>query len=123
MVDTAIVDGVLSLLRPTHSFKARRAWSEPPGVNLLDGRAFFHRAYQCPDGKWIAVGASEPHFFALFRRLGELNDPAFDFQREREHWPELGRKLVEIVRGRTRAEWIECFEGTDACVSPVLPSV
>ena len=34
---------------------------------------------------------------------------------------ELRRQVTDAVRGRTQAEWVEVFEGTDACVAPVLP--
>jgi len=35
--------------------------------------------------------------------------------------PVLRRRIAETFATRTQAEWSEVFEGTDACVAPILP--
>ncbi|KAG9328811.1 hypothetical protein JZ751_010608 [Albula glossodonta] len=35
-------------------------------------------------------------------------------------WPELKKILARAFAGRTQAEWCRVFDGTDACVTPVL---
>jgi len=69
------------------------------------------------------VGAVEPEFYAeLVRTLGVADDPDFAVKRQydRDAWPRLKRRLAGIFRTRTRDEWAALFEGTDACVAPVL---
>jgi len=40
--------------------------SKPHGENLLEGRAPFYNIYDAQDGKYIIVGAMEPHFYVGF---------------------------------------------------------
>ena len=46
--------------------------------------------------------------------------PAFKAQWDRSQWPALKEKLAAVLATRTRTEWCAIFEGTDACVAPVL---
>jgi alpha-methylacyl-CoA racemase len=66
----------------------------------------------------MAVGALEPQFWAAFTDLLELGDAPGQFDVPR--WPELRARIAERFAARTQAEWTALFEGTDACVSPVL---
>jgi alpha-methylacyl-CoA racemase len=95
-------------------------WQDARGANLLDGAAPFYCTYEAADGRYVAVGALEPKFYAaLLDGLGLAADdlpPQYD----RDQWPELERRLAATFRERTRDEWAEIFAGTDACVAPVL---
>jgi alpha-methylacyl-CoA racemase len=120
VVDAAMVDGAASLLTLFCGLTAAGHWTEARGANLLDGGAPFYAVYETADGKHLAVGALEPQFYAeLLRRLG-LNGEPLPAQHDRARWPELRRRFAEVFRQRTRNEWCEIFEGTDACVAPVL---
>ena len=89
------------------------------GANLLDGGAPFYRCYTCADGGFIAVGAIEPQFFAaLMAGLG-LADEGWD-QNDRAAWPRLAARFAEVFATARRDDWAARFEGTDACVTPVL---
>lgn len=35
-------------------------------------------------------------------------------------WPEMKKRFAAIFAKKTRAEWCQIFDGTDACVTPVL---
>ncbi len=120
VVDTAMVDGAASLMTLFHGLLAAGLWSERRGSNVLDGGAPFLRPYETADERHVVVGALEGRFFAqLLDRLGITDlDPAWQYDRRR--WPEIERRLVEAFRSRTRADWIEAFEGSDACFAPVL---
>ena len=101
----------------------RRGWG-PRGTNLLDGGAPFYDVYETLDGGWMAVGAIEPQFHAEFLAgLGASGDPELSAQYDRERWPAQKERIAAIFRTRTRAEWAAVFEGTDACVAPVLDPV
>lgn len=120
VVDAAMVDGVASLMGLFHGLQAAGAWSDARGANLLDGGAPFYATYETADGKWVAIGAIEPKFFAeLARRIG-LDARFVAAQNDRSQWPALREAIATIVRGRTRQAWCDLLEGTDACFAPVL---
>ncbi|MFC0625466.1 CaiB/BaiF CoA transferase family protein [Kribbella deserti] len=117
-VDAAIVDGAAHLTTFLLGGLASGGWRNERGVNLLDTGAPFYDVYETADGLHMAVGALEPAFYdELIRLLGitppDRYDPA--------NWPELRKVLAEAFASKTQAEWTEIFDGTDACVSPVLP--
>ncbi len=120
VVDAAMTDGTAALSAMMFGFKASGLISNQRGENLLDGGAHFYDTYACADGKYVAIGAIEPQFYAKLRELCGIDDPAFDAQRDATRWPVLKHRLADVFRTRTRAEWCALLEGTDACFAPVL---
>ena len=118
VVDAAMVDGAALLLAPFYAGRTNGAWG-PRGTNLLDGAAPFYDCYECVDGRWLAIAALEPQFFAaLVTGLGIDVDPTTQY--DESTWPSLRRSIGAAVAARTRDEWAAAFEGVDACVEPVL---
>ena len=120
VVDVAMVDGAATLGQFQWAMRARGQWSDSRGENMLDTGYPFYDTYECSDGKFMAVGCLEPHFYAEFAKLlgidGE-NDPGqFDVDR----WEELRELIAARFATRTRDEWAAVFAGTDACTTPVL---
>jgi alpha-methylacyl-CoA racemase len=112
IVDCAMVDGAALLSALTYSLAAAGMWSEARGTNLLDGGRAYYDCYRCADGKWVAVGALEPRFFAILKeRLGLASD---------QHDLGLRNELERHFRQHPRDHWCALFEGVDACVAPVL---
>ena len=120
VVDTAMSDCVANLTTAFHGMMASGAWRPEREANMLDGGAHFYGTYECADGLFIAVGAIEPQFYALLRRLAGLDDAAFDNQRDPKAWPGLRAKLAGVIKTKTRTEWTALMAETDACVAPVL---
>jgi alpha-methylacyl-CoA racemase len=122
VVDAAMVDGSAALMTMFWAFKNANLFDEDrPGTNLLDTGAHFYDVYQCRDGKYLSVGAIEPQFYALFlESLGLADDPDMKAQMDRTQWPKLKEKVAARIKSKTRDEWAGIFEGTDACVAPVL---
>ena len=121
VVDAAIVDGVAVLAALQYSLRAAGSWSDARGVNLLDGGVPYYDVYATSDGRHMAVGALEPHFYAeMVRGLGLDGDPGLPPQHDTVRHPELRARLAARFAERTRAQWAEVFAGTDACVAPVL---
>ncbi|MFI0741107.1 CaiB/BaiF CoA transferase family protein [Streptomyces sp. NPDC021100] len=120
VVDAAIVDGTAHLTAMLHGMLAAGAWQDRRGGNLLDGGAPFYGVYETSDGGHMAVGALEPRFYGEFVRLLGLDDAEATARDDPGRWGELRDAVAERFRGRTRAEWTAVFEGTDACVAPVL---
>jgi alpha-methylacyl-CoA racemase len=116
VVDAAIVDGTAHLSTMLLGMLAGGLWQDRRGVNLLDTGAPWYDVYATADGGHLAVGALEPQFYAqLIDRLG-LTDVA-----PSRNDPEALRALLtETIRTKTRDEWTAVFEGSDACVAPVL---
>lgn len=121
VVDAAMVDGTAALLAMPYSFLAMGIHDPAtPGGNLLDTGAHFYEVYDTADGKFIAVGAIEPQFYAaLLKGLG-LEGEDLPFQMDKSHWPVMKERFAAIFKTKTREEWEAVFEGTDACVAPVL---
>ncbi|MFH6784533.1 MULTISPECIES: CaiB/BaiF CoA transferase family protein [Methylobacterium] len=121
VVDAAICDGAASLMAMFSELASQGRWTDQREANLLDGGAPWYRTYPCADGRHVAIGPLEPQFYALFRRLAGLDaDPDFDRRDDPEMWPVLRAKLEAVFLTRTRDEWCNLLEGTDACVAPVL---
>jgi alpha-methylacyl-CoA racemase len=123
VVDAAMVDGAASLLTMFYGMAAAGTWFDKSGVNLLDGGAPFYDVYETADGKYLAVGALEPRFYAELLRLTGLDTPEtpdLPAQIDIVRWPELRQRFTDLFRQRTRDEWCALLEGTEACVAPVL---
>ncbi|MGN6242238.1 MAG: CaiB/BaiF CoA transferase family protein [Motilibacteraceae bacterium] len=119
VVDAAIVDGAAGLTAMLHGLLAAGVWQDRRGVNLLDSGAPFYDVYETADGRWMAVGALEPQFYAALLTGLDLGDDVPDRNDPRQ-WPALRERFTARFRERTQAEWTETFERTDACVAPVL---
>ncbi|NEA32741.1 CoA transferase [Streptomyces sp. SID13031] len=118
VVDAAIVDGSAHLTTILLGALAGGSWKQERGTNLLDTGAPFYDVYETSDGEYMAVGAIEPQFYdELIRLLGVEGPDRYDLA----SWPALRKLLAETFAQRTQAEWAAIFDGTDACVSPVLP--
>jgi alpha-methylacyl-CoA racemase len=121
VVDAAMVDGSALLCTMLHAFRQVGMWSGARGENLLDTGAPFYEVYETRDGKFVAVGALEPAFYAeLLDKLGLKGDPRFQAQLDKAQWPAMRAALSECFRLKTRDEWSALFAGSDACVAPVL---
>ncbi len=121
VVDAAMVDGAAYLLSPLYAARASGFWTDDYGTNFLDSGAYFYEVYGTADGKWLAVGAIEPQFHAEFMAgigLGDADD--LPDQMDRDRWPEMKQRVGDIIATRTLGEWVAVFDGTDACVTPVL---
>ena len=115
-----MVDGASVLMSMFYAFKASGFWSEERESNLLDGAAHFYDTYECSDQKFLAVGSIEPQFYSVLLEKLEISDLKFQDQHNKELWPELKIIMKDKIKEKTRDEWADIFDGTDACVAPVL---
>jgi alpha-methylacyl-CoA racemase len=120
VVDAAMVDGSAVLMTMMYAFMAMGLWEDRPGTNLLDTGAPFYEVYETADGKYMAVGSIEAQFYAeLIKGLG-LADEELPWQMDRSQWPAMKERFTALFKTKTRDAWTAIFEGTDACVAPVL---
>ncbi|HEY9563693.1 MAG TPA: CaiB/BaiF CoA-transferase family protein [Nocardioides sp.] len=120
VVDAAIIDGTAHLNAMTAAFVASGNFNEQRASNLLDGGAPYYDIYETSDGKHMSVGALEPQFYEIFVDLLGIRDQAPD-RFDLAKYDELRTVIEKAFVSRTQAEWIEVFEGTDACVAGIIP--
>ena len=120
VVDAAMTDGVSLLMALTYSLKATGRWRAERQANVLDGGAPFYGVYRCADGKFLAVGALEPQFFAALADGLGLEAIEFADRWNPRSWPALRGRLEAAFAERPRDEWAALFADSDACVAPVL---
>jgi alpha-methylacyl-CoA racemase len=119
VVDAAMVDGAATMLTPFYAARNSGFWG-PRGTNHIDTGSAFYEVYECADGKWLALGAIEPQFFANLASTLGLDLDAFGDPFDKERWPAQKEQIGAIIATRTRDGWEAAFEGIDACVTPVL---
>ncbi|MGO9929996.1 MAG: CaiB/BaiF CoA transferase family protein [Mycobacterium sp.] len=120
VIDAAMVDGVSVLAQMMWTMKSTGALRDQRESFLLDGGAPFYRCYETSDGKYMAVGAIEPQFFAALLNGLALSPGEVPNQLDVASYPQMRDLFAERFAGRTRDEWTQVFAGTDACVNPVL---
>ncbi|MFH9978770.1 CaiB/BaiF CoA transferase family protein [Streptomyces sp. NPDC017179] len=119
VVDAAIVDGTAHLSAMIHGMLAAGVWQDRRGANLLDGGCPYYGTYETADGRYMAVGALEQRFYDEFAGLLGLDEQS-GARTDRTRWGELREAVAARFKSRTQREWTEVFEGSDACVAPVL---
>ena len=127
VVDAAMVDGASSLMTMIYDMFGHGLWRDARESNLLDGGVPWYDTYACADGRFVAVGALEPQFYAqLIQGLGltgTVPGSEVEYARAQSHpevWPALRSAFAATFATRTRDEWAATFAATDACVAPVL---
>ncbi|MFK7957539.1 MAG: CaiB/BaiF CoA transferase family protein [Lysobacterales bacterium] len=120
VVDAAMVDGVASMMTLFYGLQAGGMWTDARQSNLLDGAAPFVKNYETGDGKFVAVCALESRFFTALLDAMEITDIAPSEQHNTKLWPEHQQILTGRFKQKTRDEWRDILEGTDACAAPVL---
>lgn len=120
VVDAAIVDGTAHLNTMTAAFLASGTFKEERVANLLDGGVPYYDIYETSDGKHMSVGALEPQFYDELVRLLGIAETAPD-RYDPEQADALRTLIADTFATRTQAEWVEVFEGTDACVAGIIP--
>jgi len=126
VVEANMADGVNYLGTFPRVLTRAPMWSGPRGTNTLDGGAPYYGCYETKDGgRYMAVGALEPQFFKeLLRGLGLQEAdivPERGMSREdKRSWEYMRAVFTARFKTRTRVEWEEVFDGTDACCVPVL---
>ncbi len=120
IVDAAMVDGVIAMMGLVHGQIGQNIWEQKRTSNWLDGAAPFYRCYECNDGKYISVGCIEPQFFQEFIQIAGLPEEFVGQQMDKKLWSQMSAYIAGYFKSRGRDDWMEMFEGSDACVAPVL---
>lgn len=121
VVEANMVDGSSHLATMPRLATKKPVWSEARGTNQLDGGCPYYNTYETKDGKYMAVGALEPQFYAALLKGLEVDESAFGGDRnDKKTWHKQEEIFTAKFKSKTRAEWEQIFDGTDACCTPVL---
>jgi alpha-methylacyl-CoA racemase len=120
VVDAAMVDGAAVLMAMFHGAEQSGWWKGERGTNLLDTGAHFYDTYETADGKYISLGAIEPQFYAELVEKLELDSEDLADQMDRSQWDSKRELFAKRIKSKTREQWCEILEGSDACFAPVL---
>jgi alpha-methylacyl-CoA racemase len=102
------------------AYRQQGIWTEKRGDNIVDGGAPFYGSYATKDGKFVAVGAIEPHFYANLLVVMGLDPVSLPGQNDRGAWAAMRERFAAVFSTRTRDEWVAAAAGRDACLGPVL---
>lgn len=120
IIDAAMIDGAASLTTALHYLRHVGIWKDGHGTNWFDTGAPWYDVYETADGKYMAVGALEPQFFAaLVSGLG-IDASSLSHPMDPSGWPRMREIFAQVFRTKTRDAWCEVFDEVDACVTPVL---
>jgi alpha-methylacyl-CoA racemase len=120
VIDAAMTEGAAYLSSMTRTFHAADGWRDERGANLLDGGAPNYRCYECSDGRYVAVGAIEPKFWAVLIDALGLSADSTPSPYDPTQWADCAARLTATFATKTRDEWTAIFGPLDACVAPVL---
>jgi len=117
-LDVSIADGVVALM--SLNVDEYLATDDVPGPrhSMLTGRYACYDVYPCADGRWLAVGAIEPHFYAnLCRALG--CERWIEHQTDDAVQAEIRADFRAAFATRTRDAWVAELGPANTCVSEV----
>ncbi|MCB1630518.1 MAG: CoA transferase [Pseudomonadales bacterium] len=118
-LDVAITDGVLNLTSLYIDEYLATGVGTGPETTLLTGKFACYGIYATRDGKAIAVGAIETHFFANLCRLLGLEQYA-PLQYDASRQEEIKAAMRAVFLTRDRDEWTALLAGENTCATPVL---
>jgi alpha-methylacyl-CoA racemase len=118
-LDVAATDGVVALMSLAIDEYLATGAEPGPRHGLLTGKYACYDTYEASDGRWLALAAIEPKFWAnLCRLLGceqwttKQNDDAAQ--------DAIRADLRNAFKTKTRDEWAALLGPADTCVTPVL---
>ncbi len=120
VVDAAMCDGSAYLAAGMFGLLQEGAYVLERESNMLDGGAPFYGTYKTSDGLYMAIGAIERKFFDIAMATLDIDASQWKNHRDQNLWPEMQRQISAAFASKTRQQWSDIFENTDACVSPVL---
>jgi alpha-methylacyl-CoA racemase len=119
VIDVAMLDGVASLYSVFYGMASSGMHTEDIGTNFFDGGSPAYNVYETSDGKFVTVAPIEPQFWALLLEKLGIEPASAPNRDDPAEWEAMKSRLAEVFLTRTRSEWQDLLEGTDACFSPV----
>ncbi len=118
-LDMALSDAALWLMTPWLAVQRGGLASGKEPEKLLSGMLACYNRYATADGRYLAVGALEPHFWANFCNALERPD-LIAGQYDLTAQPALRDAVAALIVTQPLAHWQAVFANVDACVTPIL---
>ena len=119
LVDIAMMDGSVAWQVVHVLGQLAQGTPQRRGETMLTGEHPCYALYETKDGRWVTVGALEPHFWRnLCHELGmlELAEQQFASGSVRD---EMFRRVRAAFKQKTMAEWVAQLADKDICFGPV----
>jgi len=118
-IDISMMDGSVTW-NVFHTIMSLVQGGQPArGRTQLTGNNPCYAIYETKDGKYVTVGALEPHFWRnLCQQLGVEEFIADQFS-EGERRDEMFRVIRARFKEKTQAEWLAQLDPVDICFGPV----
>ena len=97
--------------------EAAMAWSMFPTTGDLANACY--TVYETADGQWLALGALEPKFWAGFCERIDRPELTRLQHAEGEERARVLRDVRDVMRARTRDEWLARFASADVCLTTI----
>eukprot|EP00117_Sycon_ciliatum_P045896 scpid56554/ scgid32940/ Alpha-methylacyl-CoA racemase; 2-methylacyl-CoA racemase len=120
VIDASMVQGAAYIGTFLKTSQNLGLWTGERGQNFLDTGAPFYDTFVTSDGQHMAVGAIEGQFYKELIKGLEIDPESLPPQVSLDDWPQVKDTIAKKFASRTRDEWCKVFDGTDACVTPVL---
>jgi crotonobetainyl-CoA:carnitine CoA-transferase CaiB-like acyl-CoA transferase len=119
-IDISMLDGAVSWMQTTLPSYLVSGQLPDRGELVLNGGLACYETYQTKDNRYLSVGALEKKFWKNFCKvigkeelIGQLNAPT-------EQQALMKKEIQAVIETKTLNQWVELFDGIDACVAPVL---
>ena len=99
-IDVAMIDGVTHLMSAFQAFRQQGSWTGRRADNIVDGGAPFYGSYATSDGKFVAVGAIEPQFYASLLKVMGIDGERLPDQNDRTAWPQMRKRFAKVFATR-----------------------
>lgn len=117
-IDVAMTDGVMAFNAMVGAAYLADGQETPREGHMLNGGSLYD-FYETKDGRHVGFGGLEPQFFAAFCQAIGRPD-LISGQVLTTDLPKIKAEVQDIIRSKTRDEWVKIFEAYDACLEPVL---
>jgi crotonobetainyl-CoA:carnitine CoA-transferase CaiB-like acyl-CoA transferase len=118
-VDIGMLDGAVAWQVINVFNQLAQAAPQRRGATMLTGEHPCYACYETKDGRWVTVGALEPHFWRNLcheLRMPDLVEHQFAGGAARD---DAFRRLRVKFKEKTMAEWVALLADKDICFGPV----
>ena len=120
VVDAAMIDGASLLMTSIIGLHAAGQHSNERGKNLLDSGAPHYDVYLCADQRYISIAPIETKFRKQLLELIGFDPATFPDLSQQNNWPQAKQLFTERFAEKTRSQWCDILDRSDACFAPVL---
>lgn len=118
-VDSAMLDGTLALQVAALAALRSHGRTRPPGQDVLTGALPNYSLYECADGRWFALGALEPKFWATFCAAAGQPELGASVPMPGPQAEHVRAAIATLFKTRTRDAWENLLVSIDACANGI----